>query len=96
MFPVKMDNTNSKLASCKKRKLSESIVAEGNSNNIIQPKTTMHQQQEQWFQQEKGAPVICTLSFLYVKSLLQKDTVSETWRKLSKRAIPIKAFQFNE
>jgi hypothetical protein len=37
-----------------------------------------------------------TLSFLDVKTLLQKETVSKSWRKISKKAIPRKAFQSKE
>jgi hypothetical protein len=53
----------------------------------------MHQQTEQWFHQEEGALVVYAFSFLDVKTLLQKETVSKTWRKLSKQTLPSKAFK---
>jgi hypothetical protein len=41
------------------------------------------QEQQQWFQQEEGALELYLLSFLDVKTLLHKETVSKTWRTLS-------------
>jgi hypothetical protein len=84
-----MDNDNSKLTNSKKRKLlSESMVDDNNNNNnnsnISIQTTTLHHQQEQWFHHEEDSLMIYALSFLDVKSLLQKETVSKTWRKLSK------------
>jgi hypothetical protein len=83
-----MDNGNSKLTSYKKRKLlSERLVAANNNNNSAA--TTMHQQEQeqQWFHHEEDSLMIYALSFVDVKSLLQKETVSKTWRKPSKKAM---------
>jgi hypothetical protein len=92
-MPFKMDNSNRKLTNYKKRQWSEIIVADDNN--------TLNHQMEQWLQQEEGALMVYALSFLDVKTLLQKETVSKTWRKLCKTTLRNKccgrpkAFQSN-
>jgi surface protein len=49
--------------------------------------TTLFSNQQLWFEQEEDSLMIFALSFLDVKSLLQKEMVSKTWRKLSKLTI---------
>jgi hypothetical protein len=40
---------------------------------------------QQWFNHDDGILVVHTLSFLDVKSLLQKERVNKTWRKLCRK-----------
>jgi hypothetical protein len=90
--PVKLDDDISKLKSNKERKLlSEVTVASNDKNNDDDNNndnnTPLRLPQEQWFQQEDGVLVVYALSFLNVKTLLQRETVSKRWRKLCKTAI---------
>jgi surface protein len=59
------------------------------TNAMRQQQERLHQHhiQQQWFQQEEGALVMYALSFLDVKTLLQKETVSKPWRRLSKMTV---------
>jgi hypothetical protein len=69
---------NSKLrTSKKKRRIIEHITVFDNVPNIIPTTTTIHSQQ-QWLQQEEGTLVMYALSFLDVKTLLQKESVNKT------------------
>jgi surface protein len=42
---------------------------------------------EQWFHHDGGVFLVYTLSFLDVKTLLQKEKVNKTWRQLCKKTI---------
>jgi surface protein len=49
--------------------------------------------QQQWQNQEDGALLMYALSILDVKTLIQKETVNKTWRKLIKETIDAKCGQ---
>jgi surface protein len=80
-----------------KRSREESMVS------VIVADSCLQELQRQWQHQDDGALLICTLSFLDVKALVQKETINKRWRKLCKNTIDAKcnpdgpkAFQSNE
>jgi hypothetical protein len=47
-----------------------------------------HQElRQQWLNQDEGGLLVYTLSFLDVKTLLQKELISKAWRHLCKKTI---------
>jgi surface protein len=72
-------------------------------NNKIVANVHLQELLSQWQHQDEGALFMHALSFLDVKTLLQKETVNKRWRKLCKETIDakcgqdrLKAFQSNE
>jgi surface protein len=56
-------------------------------NDTILADNCLQELLRQWQEQDEGALLMYALSFLDVKTLLQKEIVSKTWRKLCKQTI---------